>query len=163
MKRFLRLLALLEGATATIAYGLVAALLIADVLGRQFLGEGISGAPQIAVYAAIVAGFLGFSLATADNEHLRPGFLDGIVPAVAKPFVERLGDFVSACIFFGFAVYGFLFVLETRAVGDRAAVLYFLLWPIQLVIPYALTSASFRHLIFAANPGLKPVTIKEGL
>ena len=36
------------------------------------------------------------------------------------------------------------------------AVLYWLLWPIQMIIPYALISTALRHLAFAIWPGLKP-------
>ena len=51
-----------KGAVAALAYATVALLLMGDVLGREFFGEGIFGAPKMAVYAAIVAGFLGLGI-----------------------------------------------------------------------------------------------------
>jgi len=45
---------------------------------------------------------------------------------------------------------------------DKAPVLYFVVWPLQLVIPYAFISAGVKHLIFAWQPELK-VTPNESV
>jgi len=74
---------------ATAAYAGVAGLLLADVLSREFLGEAIWGAQKIAVFGAIIAGFLGLVLSTASNSHLRPQFADGWFPRAWSPGVRR--------------------------------------------------------------------------
>ncbi len=145
-----------ESAAATLAYLAVAALLIGDIVGRELLGSPIHGAQKIAVYAAIVAGFLGLSLATADNMHLRPSFLDGLMPGRLVETVKRLSDAFACLFFLTMAVFGALFVAESMKYSDRAAVLYWLLWPIQIVIPYALTTTAIRHGIFALWPAMRP-------
>lgn len=150
---FLRAINLIEGAVASIAYTIVAALLIGDVLGREFLGTGIFGAQKMAVFAAIVAGFLGLALATAANAQLRPTFLDHLLKG---PMVDRVGDGVSAVFYLFLAYVAAVFIAQSMEFKDRAAVLYWLLWPIQLIIPYALTSTALRHAIFALWPDLKP-------
>lgn len=143
---------------ACVAYASVAFLLIGDVLGREFFSSPIHGAQKMAVYAAIVAGFIGLSLATADNMHLRPTFLDSVLPARFYGSIGRLSD-IFACLFFlGMAIVGLLFVRESMRFEDKAAVLYWVLWPIQLIIPYAFLSTSFRHGLFAAYPDVKPAT-----
>ena len=96
-KRVLGLIDLAESVAATAAYAIVAALLIGDVVGREVLGTGIFGAQKMAVYAAVVAGFLGLALATSANAHLRPTFLDHVLKG---PRVDRLGD-AAACLFQG--------------------------------------------------------------
>ena len=45
--------------------------------------------------------------------------------------------------------------LVSMEAGDKAPVLYFVLWPLQVVIPYAFASAAIKHLIFAIDPALK--------
>jgi TRAP-type C4-dicarboxylate transport system permease small subunit len=145
-----------EAAAATLAYLAVAALLIGDIVGREIFSSPIHGAQKIAVYAAIVAGFLGLSLATADNMHLRPSFLDGLVPKRWVNTVQRLSDGFACLFFLTMAVFGAMFVSESMKYADRAAVLYWLLWPIQIVIPYALTTTAIRHGIFALWPALRP-------
>lgn len=152
----LRAVTLLEAVAATAAYGIVATLLIVDVLGRELLGIAFLGLQQLAVYAAIVAGFLGLTLATSDNSHLRPAFFDFLSGPRLDPLVRRVGDALSALFFFGGAVVAWSFVAVSMEMGDRAPVMYFLLWPLQLVIPYAFASAGLKHLIFAIEPLLKP-------
>lgn len=156
--KLLRGLNWLESAAAALAYALVAGLLIADVVGREVFGNGVFGAQKMAVYGAVVAGFLGLSLATAKNSHLRPSFLDFVIQNDA---IERVGDFFSAAFFLAMAYIGGEFVQQSFEYADRAAVLYWLLWPIQLVIPYAFVSTSLRHLIFGLYPELKAGSAPE--
>ena len=152
-RRILRLADLVESIAASAAYLLVAALMIGDVLGREILGTGIFGAQKMAVYAAVVAGFLGLALATSANAQLRPTFLDHVLKG---PAFDRLGDAV-ACAFYLFLTWvAVQFILQSMEFEDRAAVLYWLLWPIQIVIPYALASTALRHGLFAGWPALKP-------
>jgi len=146
----------LEGAVAALAYATVALLLMGDVLGREFFGEGIFGAPKMAVYAAIVAGFLGLALATGAGSHLRPAFLDGVFPDRFDLRAWQAADFVSALIYLGLAWIAIEFVLSTRESGDKAAVLYWTLWPIQMVMPYAFLSCALRHALYCAVPSLRP-------
>lgn len=145
---------------ATIAYTIVAGLLITDVVGRELFATSFLGAQQIAVYGAIIAGFLGLTLATSDNSHLRPEFLD-FVFARHQQLVQRIGDSVSALFFFAGAYIAATFVGISMGSGDRAPVLYFFVWPLQLVIPYAFTSSGFKHLAFAIEPNLKIKTEQQ--
>ena len=154
--RLLRLLTTVESIAAAIAYVLVAALLIGDVIGREVFGKGVFGASKMAVFAAICSGFIGLALATAANTHLRPAFMDFVFAGPRATFANRLGDAFS-CIFFAFlGVLGILFVMQSFEYAEKAAVLYWQLWPIQMVIPYAFFSTAIRHGAFAAWPELKP-------
>ena len=146
----------IEGAVAALAYATVALLLMGDVLGRELFGEGIFGAPKMAVYAAIVAGFLGLALATGAGSHLRPAFLDGVFQDRLDRRVWQIADVISAFIYLGLAWVAIEFVQSTRESGDRAAVLYWTLWPIQLVMPYAFLSCAFRHGLYVVAPALRP-------
>ena len=170
--RVLRTLNTFESAVAAIAYVLVAALLIGDVIGREFLSKGtwgskfisvylgyefstkgIFGASKMAVFAAIVAGFIGLSLATAANAHIRPAFMDW---ALRGRWADRVGDAFAFAFFAAAGVFAILFVIQSYEYKEKAAVIYWQLWPIQMVIPYAFFSTSLKHGLFAAWPGLKP-------
>lgn len=152
---FLRFLETLEGYAATLAYTSVATLLIGDIVAREVFGFPMLGAESIAVLAAIVAGFLGLALATANGSHLRPAVFDNLLPVRFNPYLERGSDLVAAVFYFGIAYFALSFVNESRIAGDRAAILYFRLWPIELVMPYAFLSCAIRHLFFFARPALK--------
>lgn len=151
----LRFLKLLESIVATAAYTVVAILLMVDVVGRELFATTFLGLQQLAVYGAIIAGFTGLTLATSDNAHLRPGFMDFLAGKLEAQ-VRRLGDVLSGLFFAGACVVALSFVQVSMEFGDKAPVMYFLLWPLQMIIPYAFASASLKHLIFAITPVLKP-------
>ena len=151
----IKLLRLGEAIIATAAYAAVAGILMVDVIGRELFLTSFLGAQQLAVYGAIIAGFLGLTLATSDNAHLRPGFMDFVFRRWERTVV-RLGDAISALFFFAAAYVAWTFVAISMEAGDRAPVLYFFVWPLQLVIPYACASAGLKHFAFAIRPDLKP-------
>jgi TRAP-type C4-dicarboxylate transport system permease small subunit len=155
VERLIRYLRLSEAVVATVAYAAVAGILMVDVIGRELFATSLFGAQQLAVYGAIIAGFLGLTLATSDNAHLRPGFMDFLFRRWEVQVI-RLGDAISGIFFFAAAYVAWTFVAVSMGAGDRAPVLYFFVWPLQLVIPYACLSAGLKHMIFALRPELKP-------
>ena len=156
MRTLLTILLRTEAAVAAFAYALVTALLLGEIVAREIFFTSIWGSQKMAVFAAIFAGFLGLTLATANNGHLRPQFADAWWPEAWRPAIARIGDVVSAIIFAGAGVFAIIYISDTFANGDRAAVLYWSLWPLQLVIAYAFFSCCLRHLVFAWRPALKP-------
>lgn len=156
MAAFLRNLLKVESFVAAVAYGLVAALLLGEIVAREIFSETIWGSQKMAVFAAIYAGFMGLTLATAGNSHLRPQFADNWWPRRLHVKVERFGDVLSGVIFWGLAGSAVSYVMDSYTFGDRAAVLYNPLWWIQVIIPYALFSSGLRHMAFALRPALKP-------
>ena len=163
LERLLRGYLFAESSVAALAYAGVAALLLGEVVARELFQYSIWGSQKIAVFAAIIAGFLGLSIATAANRHLRPQFADRWWPAAWQATLERLGDSISSVIFLALGIVATMYVSDTYANTDRAAVLYWPLWPIQLVIPYAFYASGLRHAIFAWRPDLKPAPeVMEG-
>lgn len=159
MKSFLAVLYRIEALVAAVAYAVVATLLIGEIVAREVFYTSIEGSLQIAVFGAVFAGFLGMSLATARNSHLRPQLADGWVPKSWDAGMSRMADVLSAAIFIVVGIFAILYVRETMITGERAAVLYWYVWPIQLVIPYAFLSSALRHIAFAIWPDLKPENI----
>ncbi len=155
MHMTLRTLRVLESVVATGAYAAVASLLIYDVIGREIFGTSFLGADQLAVYGAIIAGFLGLTLATSDSAHLRPAFMDFVFKG-REALAIRLGDTISAVFFLAAAVVAWSFVAVSMEAQDRAPVFYFVVWPLQIIIPYAFASCAIKHGIFALRPDLRP-------
>jgi TRAP-type C4-dicarboxylate transport system permease small subunit len=145
-----------EAALASLAYLIVTGLLIASMASREFFSKSLGSAETLAVFAAVYASFFGMVLATSANGHLRPQFTDNWLPAAWHPKVARLGDAVSAVLFFGIGVVALLYLSDTFANQDLAPIIYWPLWTIQIVIPYAFFSCGFRHLVFAFHPHAKP-------
>ena len=156
MGRLLAGLRRVEAAIAAFAYLTVTVLLLLGIAAREFYSTSIWGSEKMAVFAAIIAAFLGLTLATSANAHLRPQFADAWWPAAWRTVIARLGDLLSAVIFAGIGAIAAIYVVDTYGNNDRAIILYWPLWIIQIVIPYAFFSSALRHAIFAWRPGLKP-------
>ena len=57
---------------------------------------------------------------------------------------------------FALGILALRYVIGTYTNDARSMVIYWPLWAIQIVIPYACFSSALRHLAFAADPALKP-------
>ncbi|MEZ5727295.1 MAG: TRAP transporter small permease [Burkholderiaceae bacterium] len=153
---------------AILAFGLIALLLMLDVLGREVIGPmlhamgfkvgaiGVPGAQRISVYALVVGSFCGVGIATATSSHLVPRVAFSWVPARWGPVLDRIADAFTGIFVLGVAWYGLEFVMASKSTGMRAPVLEWEVWPFQLAIPAGFVSAAVRYLLFAAWPGLKP-------
>jgi len=138
------------------AFALLAAVMFADVLMRELVGNGLPWAQQTAVYANIVVALFGLGLATSGGKHLRPRFADNWLPTVWQPTLQRLGHAVSALLLLVFALVAMQLVAETRALNEVATVLRVPLWPLQALIPLSFVSAGLRYTCYALRPALAP-------
>jgi TRAP-type C4-dicarboxylate transport system permease small subunit len=156
MRALLKGLWYIEATICVVAFSLTASALMADVLAREFFGNGIFGAQRFAVWTTAIAGLLGFALVTAERGHLRPTFTDRLVPRALEPFMDRLGELVSAaiCAFLGWYAIGF--VQSSMQLGERGMAIPIKVWPIQTVLIWMFFSSAFRHATFAIWPALRP-------
>ncbi len=148
----LRFLMRIEAIVAASAYAATTLLLLADVIAREFLSQALWGAQQTAVLCSILAAMVGLTLATGRGAHFRPEFADGILKFA---FVDRLGDLISGILLLVFAYFAVEFVMESKEFADRVPVVNILLWPVQIIVPYALASSALKHLVFAWDPMVK--------
>ncbi len=160
-QQWLRWLWRIEATVCVIAFAGTALALMADVLAREFFGNGIFGAQRFAVWTNAVAGLLGFALVTAERGHLRPQFADALLPKALEPHVERVGELLSAVICLAMAWFAARFVMSSAALGERGMAIPILVWPIQLVLPWMFFSSALRHLAFATWPELRPTPRSE--
>ena len=160
-RRILSGLFAVDVTVAISAYVVIAVLLLGDVILRETGGGSLWGAQRISVYLMIVIGFLGLGLAAAKGRHLRPQFLDHVVPARFSETADRIGSGLMALIFGGFGVVGVQFVAEAIEYGDMARIIDIPLWYIQLVVPYAFFSTALRYVLFALHPELRPQEVLE--
>jgi TRAP-type C4-dicarboxylate transport system permease small subunit len=152
---------------AVASFGLIAALLMIDVLGREFLGPvmksmgvggatGVPGAQKLSVFALVIGSYAGIGIATATSSHLVPRVAFGWVPSSWGDTLNRVADVLTGLAMVGIAYYGFVFVMASKGMSMRAPVLNWEVWPFQLAIPLGFLSAAGRYFCFAAWPGLKP-------
>ena len=161
VQKVLKTLWTVEATICVLAFCGTALALMADVLAREFFGNGIFGAQRFAVWSNAIAGLLGFALVTAERGHLRPQFADGLVPKWLLPHVDRVGELLSAVICLALTWYALRYVQSSAALGERGMAIPIEIWPIQLVLPWMFLSSALRHLMFARWPALRPVPRSE--
>lgn len=145
-----------EKVFAFVAFLLILGALAADVIGRELAGHGVFGAVKFAVYALIYCAMAGFGVATATGSHLRPKFLDRVVPYALTSVALRLGQFASAAILLMLAWGGLTFVELGMMLEERDVTLDVLIWPVQLAIPIGFALSALRHVIYGIWLDLLP-------
>jgi TRAP-type C4-dicarboxylate transport system permease small subunit len=158
----------LECRVAVGAFGAIALVLIADLIGRELFGRllpalglgtvagGIQGAPKLAVYALLIATCAGIGVAAGSGTHLVPRVGWIAVPSAWSDRMDRLADAVTALLLGAAAWYAALMVRDSYQSGLLAPMLQWPLWPVQLVLPLGMASAALRHLCFALWSDLRP-------
>jgi TRAP-type C4-dicarboxylate transport system permease small subunit len=162
IRRALELVRQAELAVTCAAFAVLAAVIFADVLVREFTGSGLSWARQIGVYANVIVTIVGIGLASASGAHLRPRFADRWLPAAWDPWLARLGELLTAAFCFAFAWLALSVVRETFALDERSVVLRLMVWPFQSVLPLAFLLAALRHACYGIWPALRPAERGEG-
>lgn len=119
LRSFLDRLYSVFGALATISLGLIGALVLAQVIGRQ-LGVVVRGADDFAGYAMAASAFLGLGYAFRRGAHIRVTLLLGRQPAGRRRIMEilLLAVAVSASAYLAWHLSAL--ALESYEFGDRA-------------------------------------------
>jgi len=153
---------------AVAAFGFIAALLVLDVLGREFLGPllrfigfepgatGIFASQKLSIFALVIGSFAGIGIATATGAHIVPTFAAGWVPAHLQRVYDRAVDLLTGLFLLGVVWFAFKFVGSSMRTDLRAPVLDWPVWPVQLAIPLGFLSAAGRYFLYAAWPALRP-------
>jgi Tripartite ATP-independent periplasmic transporters, DctQ component len=170
VRRFLEHWHTTECYVAVAAFSLIAALLLGDVLLREFIGPLLHklniyqgrvgmfvGSFKISVFALIIGSFAGIGIATATSSHLVPRVGFGWVPSSWGPFMDRLADVITGLVLLAATYYSIKYVLSSRETGLRAAVIDWPIWPVQLALPLGFASAGLRYFFYAAWPSLRPI------
>ena len=156
-----------ECLVAVLAFGFIAVVLVADVLGRELLGPifrafdikgqaGVYASQKMSIYALVIGSFAGVGIATATASHLLPRVGFKWVPAHWGPVVDRCADLFTGLFMAGVAYYGWVYVQSSMTADLRAQAFNIPIWPIQLAIPLGFASAAVRYLFYAAWPALRP-------
>ena len=145
-----------EIAVIVISFIAMAALLLADIDGREILRQGLFGASSYALYFLILSAMLSFDVAVARGVHLRPTAFDGLAPQSWDPVLQRLGHLLSAAIAVLVVWGAWIFIAETRFFNETNPTIRLPLWPMQTPLVIGFGLSGLRHLVFAAFPDLAP-------
>lgn len=153
---FLRALHRVERVAAVVLFTAMAGLMVADVALREITGVGLGWASRVAIFCFITLSMISIGLASHSAEHLRPRFLDTLLPARWNRPVMRIQETLMCAFCLTMAGVAVGVVAETRALEEVSRVLRLPIWPMQAVIPVAFAIAALRHGLYALYLDLKP-------
>ncbi len=154
--RLLAMISRVEKLICTIAFAVLVAVLFVDVISREATAAGLHWASQIGVWANVAVVMAGFGLASAGGAHLRPRFLDTVLPDKWEPLLGFLQNFVMALFCAAIGVVALLVVAGSYRLGEVEITLFWPVWPVQALMPLAFFTAMLRHLLYAWQPQLRP-------
>ncbi len=152
----LKLIGRLERLVCLIAFTILVIVLFADVISRETTSAGLHWASQVGVWANVFVVMAGFGLASSAGAHLRPRFLDKLLPRSCEAVLESLQHICMAIFCIAIAMVALSVVLDSWRLGEVELTLFMPVWPVQAMLPLAFFAAALRHLIYAAFPLLRP-------
>lgn len=120
-----------------------------DFLFRELFDYSFIWAKELAAFLMIWVGFIGASYATKENKHLVVGIPEKLFPKKILPYVSLFVNLLVFIVTIFLAYLGFLYVQETKEIGETSLVLNIPLWIVQLIIPVSLIIIAVRFIILA--------------
>ncbi len=154
--RLLAAVSRVEKLLCVAAFTVLVAVLFADVISREATAAGLHWASQIGVWANVAVVMAGFGLASAGGAHLRPRFLDAVLPDSWETVLGFLQHFLMALFCAAIGVVALLVVVGSYRLGEVEITLFWPVWPVQALLPLAFFAATLRHLIYACYADLRP-------
>lgn len=132
-------------------------LTFADVLGRKFLGNSLTGAVELTELCMLVMIFLALPLASKAGEHIVFDLLDRVLPARLLQLQMALAHLVTGLVFSGGAWIVWLRSVRTYEMGDITARLEIGLGPFHRMVAAMLLLTALVHLGFALRDARRAV------
>lgn len=154
--RFIEYLYRFEKLVALLGFAVMTGVIIADVMSRKITGQGLAGAPRVAVYAMIMSAFISFGLASHTGRHLRPRFADHWLPERGQGAIIRIQEGLTAAFCLTVALIAVGVVYETYLLQETSRMLRLAIWPMQTVMPLAFFFGAIRHGLYGLYPLLRP-------
>lgn len=147
LMRLDRLLAGIEKFLLSIMLMTMLFLSFIQVILRDFFNTGFGWSDVLVRYLVLWIGFLGASLATKDDRHLRIDTLNKVIPKKFVPVVELLVSFGSivVCSFLTVAAYNYL--LFSQEAGKMVFSGALPEWYLLVILPVGFALITFRYLI----------------
>jgi len=141
---------LLGGATALSLFAMMS-LMLADVLGRKFLGQPVMGAVEIGELLLLVTVYTAIPLVTSDNEHIHLDLIDNFIPSKLTKLREKAGSVFCSLAMLGAAALIFKRAMRTYEGADATTLLQIATWPFHFGVALLLLLNAVVHIRAALN------------
>ncbi len=134
-----------EVTSLCVGVGAMAALLIANVIAREFF-KSIYFVEEISEFLVIFTTFVGVSYAVRKARHIRMGaFFDLMGPRLEKTFIFIISG-VSALVMFLMCSYSLAYLLESRQLHQTTEALRLPYWTFLVIVPIGFFLAGVQYL-----------------
>jgi TRAP-type C4-dicarboxylate transport system permease small subunit len=128
----------------------IAALTIANVLGRTLFGTSLAFAEEVSGFLIVFVTFLGIGYAAARRRHIRMTVLSELLPENASRRLDRVVAMTTAALLFVLTYLGLSYALGTmRTLGSVSPVLGVPLWIVFLSAPLGFFLGGVQYLLIA--------------
>lgn len=131
------------------AVSLMTLIVFFDFVLRELFDYSFVWAKELASFMMIWVGFIGASYATKENKHLVVGIPEKLFPKKILPYVSLFVNLLVFIVTVFLAYLGFLYVQETKEIGETSLVLNIPLWIVQIIIPVSLIIIAVRFVTLA--------------
>ena len=145
-----------ERVLTTVGFTAMTLILFADVVAREITDSGLITARQYGVYANILVVMFGLGIASSQDAHLRPRFIDNVLPETFKEATKRLKEAVTATFAAGCAVLSTWITLESFQLREISALTGNYIAPFMAIMPAGFAFMALRHSLYAFWPDLAP-------
>ena len=147
--------ALLAGVAAASLFAMML-ITFADVIGRKFLGNSLTGAVELTELCMMVMIFLALPLASLAGEHVVFDLLDRLLPRRVLQWQCVLAHLITSAIFAGASWIVWVRSGRTYEMGDVTARLEIKLGPFHQMIAAMLLLTALVHLVLAWRDARHP-------
>ena len=145
MKRFEALF----GGIAALALFAMMGLTFADVIGRKFFDQSLTGAVELTELFMLVMIYCGLPLASLAGEHIVFDLLVRFLPATALRWQRAISHGLTAAIVLAGAVVVYHRAVRTMEYGDTTATLVIRLGPFHYMVAAMLVVTALVHVYLA--------------
>lgn len=152
----LKALSQIERWLTTLGFVAMTLILFADVLARELTQSGLLTARQYGVYANILVVMFGLGIASSQDAHLRPRFIDNILPRGFKEATKGLKEAITAVFAAGCTVLSAWITVESFQLREVSALTGNYIAPFMAIMPAGFAFMTVRHTLYACWPDLTP-------
>lgn len=155
LKKIEEAVARIETILAIGALGVMVLVGFTQIVLRIFFSMGFLWADELLRQLVLWVGFLGASLATRHDEHIDVDVFTRLLPKKGQLVSGLLSHLIGGmvCIFLGDAAVGF--VRSEYELGEVLRSLHLPFWILQIILPFAFFTISFRFFLGALDIGLQ--------
>jgi TRAP-type C4-dicarboxylate transport system permease small subunit len=135
----------LLGSVAALALFAMMLLTFADVIGRKFFGNSLSGAVELTELFMLTMIFFALPLASLAGEHIVFDLLDRLLPAAVLRWQKLLSHGITALVFGGAAWIVLQRAHRTSEMGDTTSSLEIRLAPFHYMVAVLLAVTTLVH------------------